>query len=284
MRRIRLTTTRWRSLSALRQDGFRDMLGRKSMAKVLGPDFVKGIEARRDTLESRQLTMWAWQFPVLLLLALSLLNLDLTAAVFGISIKSLKSAREVLLLLSAGLAALSLPVQWSISALNEMLEAVASKEADGDEELKAFLDVRYGVSAFLRPLPPNELMPSWSPIVLLILAVIGILIFMLALLGISLAIHVANLIEVYRHPNFSPIVSWLVISFVVIGDVAILSWWLLEHAVQPWQTYEDFRKLERMRKIDRAAAEKIIKEAFAKHRAKGPLRRLLGRPQIPKLP
>jgi hypothetical protein len=83
MREIKFTTTRWRFPGALRKQRLRELLGKKSLGSYLGPDFVKGLEARRDMLEARELKLLAWQTPVLLLLALSLLDLDLTASIFG---------------------------------------------------------------------------------------------------------------------------------------------------------------------------------------------------------
>jgi hypothetical protein len=285
VRKIKLSTVRWRSPSKLRKQRLQELLGKRNLDAVLGPEFVSGIEARKDLLEERELRLLALQLPVFLLLTFSLIGNDINANLFGISTDGVKGIREVLLVFSTTLGLYSILTTWSLLSLKEMLTAAVEKAANKNGDLKDFLEVRYGLSdVFSLGSYSDELKPTWPQLTAAIIAAICLICLLLMLAVMSCGVHILNLVEVYRHPNFSPLASTIVVSYVVLGDIGIAMCWIMWHAVQPYKSYEDADKLARLLKTDPKAGQKIIKEIVDKHQSKGRIRRVLTRPKMPRLP
>ena len=104
------------------------------------------------------------------------------------------------------------------------------------------------------------------------------------LIIIAVAVQMLNLLEVYRHPNFSPSLSIFVIVYVSLGDISAALIWLLRKSVQPYQTLEDFEKLKTLKSVDEAAYKAIIQRMVREHQSKGIITRIFGRPKMPRLP
>jgi hypothetical protein len=67
-------------------------------------------------------------------------------------------------------------------------------------------------------------------------------------------------------------------------DIVGFTAWLLRKSYQPYQTYEDLMRLERLRLKDKDLYQARISEIAQRHNRKGLLRRLFGRPTLRRLP
>lgn len=236
-------------------------------------------------LEAREWKLIAWQIPLLLLLALAVVEIDVKVSLLGFSADGVKSLREILLVLSTTLVLIFIPTSSAVLSLKEMLGAVVDHQAKGNDDLQDFLEVRYGLSDVfsIRSFASELEASTWFQTSLAIILLVSIVMMGLMLLSTAFGLHILNLIEVYKHPNFSFLASLMVIIYVVLGDVFVLGWWLISQGYQPYKTHEDAQKLHSLLKTDRKAAEKILREVAVKYHARGFIRRFLTRPKLPKL-
>ena len=155
MRRPILTTRSWQLPSRLRQDRFRELLI-SAEYNAFDDNLMVAIEKRRDLIEGRQIKLIAIQAPLFLLLAFSLLNIDLNVSVAGFSAATSKALREVVLVISSvfglGIAAFGRQIVY----LNEMLKAEIERKSKGNAFALGFLELRYGVSQDLTHKPFDE--------------------------------------------------------------------------------------------------------------------------------
>jgi hypothetical protein len=168
--------------------------------------------------------------------------------------------------------------------VQEMLQAVVNKQAKKDSILRGFLEVRYGIAPMSPIAPADDLNAGKTQMVFSFLAFISFIALALMLGLMVVGVQIANLIEVYRHPNFSYGASLFVIAYVLVGDLMLASIWALRKAPQPYQSNEDFKKLLRKEKDDPEAYQAIIRKMVQEHLSKGYIRRVLGRPKLSRLP
>jgi len=286
LRKLKLTTSRWRLPGSLRTERLVQLLARKDLKDILNSDFIKALESRKTLLESRRFKLLAWQAPIMIFLTFSLFHISANISIFGVSTEAANSLREMLLVLSSVLGLAFSALNTEVAYIDEMLGAVAIKYAGKDKELYEFLKVRYGIFNNVMPVASfnSELyigMYQWTIAGVHILS--GIMV-IAATVGILLSVQILNLIEVYVRPTFSTSASVCVIGFVLLVDIVGFTAWLLRKSYQPYQTYEDLMRLERLRLKDKDLYQARISEIAQRHNRKGLLRRLFGRPTLRRLP
>ncbi len=237
------TTSRWRLPGRLRRERLRQLLSKSDLEEIFGNSFIEGLEKRKESLERVQWRLIAIQVPLFLFLAFSLLKLDVNLNVLGISAGVSQKLREVLLLLSTTFGVISATMNRELGFVKEMMKAFIEKQSGTDNNLKEFLEARYGLS-LISPLQSfdSDLIVGKTQFVGFIIWIASGLVFVGMLILMAVAVQFLNLIEIYLNPNVSRGASFFVIAYVVLGDVIALGSWLLAYSVQPYQTYEDFRE------------------------------------------
>jgi len=284
MRKVKWTTTRWRLPGRLRMERFAELLAKKENAEILGSDFLLALERRRETLESRAYKALAIQAPLFLMLTFALLNLDVKVSILGLSTDSAKSLREVLLIISTAFAVGFSSNGRQLQNINEMLKAAARKFAGSNNDLREFLEVRYGLGelSYLSTFHDDLTIGRAQWFIVAIMA-FGAALLVGVLFAMAFAVQMLTFREIYLHPNFSTEVSILVIAIALAGDVVTTLMALLTRGIQPYQTMEDFRKLNKLGEKDQEQYNAVIKDIVAKHYSKGLLAQLFGRPKMKKL-
>src|SRR6266478_6105776 len=121
-RKMRLTTTRWLWPHIVRQERYGQLHGSTKYKDIFDQKFLEGLEKRRDLLESRNYKLWGLQIPLFLLLAFSLVNLDLKVSLAGFSIEGVRGIREILLVILAILAMGSSNIQRELNDVKEVMK------------------------------------------------------------------------------------------------------------------------------------------------------------------
>ena len=284
MREPKWTTTRWKLPGKLRKERLAQLLARSDLRDIFDKDFIKGVEERKYLLEGRQWKLLLIQLPLFLFLAFSLLDLKVTVTVVGISTEASKSLREILLLLSAAFGLGYSSMDREIGYLNDILKAFILKQAGKDAEVRDFLDVRYGMGE-ISPFKTfdENLYPGKAQLVAFFVWVAMVVVFISMLVVLVLAVQVLNLFAVYYEPNFSREASIFVIVFVLLADVATILPWLMTRSVQPYDTFEDAKKLDRLQMTDTKKWHEILRKMGEQHASKGIFRRIFGRPKMPRI-
>jgi hypothetical protein len=123
MRKPKWTTRRWRMPSSMRTQRMREFFARKELTPLLGNDFIEALEKHRRDSEQLQWRLLTIQAPIFMLLAFSLLHVNVHVGFLGISAGATKALREVLLLTSSTFGIKSMQVNRQLAAINEILKA-----------------------------------------------------------------------------------------------------------------------------------------------------------------
>jgi hypothetical protein len=282
---MRLTTTRWLWPRIVRQERYGQLHGSTKYKDIFDQKFLEGLEKRRDLLESRNYKLWGLQTPLFLLLAFSLVNLDLKVSLAGFSIEGVRGIREILLVILAILAMGSSNIQRQLNDVKEVMKGAVVKMSGGKIDVLDFLNIRFGLGELSSPAGYDaKLRLGGFHLALAILALLPAFLFVGAAVIVALAIEIVTMREIWLHPNFSRTVSAAVIAFVLAKYIAlfILTW--LKLGIQPFQTYEDYEKLSKMEWKDKARFDQIIREiAQQQHVKRGFFSKLLFRPRLPRI-
>jgi hypothetical protein len=284
VRMPRRTTTRWLWPVKLRADRFAELGAKKKYADLLGTDFMSGLEKRCDLLEGRYYKGLAIQIPLFFMLAFSLLNMDVKTTLIGFSVESVKSLREILLVLSVPIALWMAVIQLHMSSIKELLKTSIARSAGDDADLKDFLEVRYGLSYLVSKPYVNELTFGFFQLIAGIVLILIIYMLVAVMAVVAFGVQIASIREIYLHPNFSLAISKLVSASVIAGDVALLLLVVLTTSIQPYQSMEDWNKLAKLGDRDPEKVKQILQEIFTEHRSKRWFRRVFGRPKMKRLP
>jgi hypothetical protein len=262
---------------------FAELLAKKKYADLLGLEFISGLEKRNDLLEGRFYKALAIQTPLFFMLAFSLLNVDVKVTLLGFSIDSARSLREILLVLSIPVALATAGIQLHQSSIKELLKTSIRRVAGEDPNLKAFLEVSYGLSYFTATAPGGDLNYGWFQLIVGLLVLVMLLMLIGVMIVAALTVQIASMREILLHPNFSPAISKLVVAFVVSGDVLLLLLGVLSTGIQPYRSMEDFKKWNKLAEREPEKAKQILEEIVREHMSKGWIRRTFGRPKMRRL-
>jgi hypothetical protein len=284
MRKPIWTSRRWQLPSQLRRDRFNELMANGEFEGSFNQSLIDGLEKRRDLLEGRQFKLLAIQAPLLLLLAFSLVNIDVSVSLAGISVKATKALREVLLVLSAlfGIGASAYGRQ--LVFLSEMLKAHIARLSNKNEFAREFLETRYGLSDLSHKPFDDDLRPGIIQKIAHVVTLVCQLILLIMFSIMLFSIQVASLVAIYREPNFSLAVSLFVIVFVLLVDLVGFCLWFLYRSLQPYESEEDWKRLKKLHETDEKKWGAIIDDMMYRHYAKGPLWRLATRPRLGRVP
>jgi hypothetical protein len=98
MRAPKLTTTQWRTLGSIRRERFRNLISQKAMSEVFDGKFFERVQNQYNDLDKRLMALAAIQVPIFIVLAVSLIPINVEFSFFGISPHASKGWRELLLL------------------------------------------------------------------------------------------------------------------------------------------------------------------------------------------
>jgi hypothetical protein len=284
MSNTRWTTTRWVIPRRIRLERYQQLHGSAKYRDVFDQRFLDGLEKRRDTLESRGYRLLALQAPIYFLLAFSLVNLDLKVSLAGFSLEGVRGIREILLVVSTILGIISYSLNRQVGDLVEIMKAAIEKLSDGKADARNLLQVRYGLSELADVSTFNtSFVPGRFQFITLGLAAIPYLAAVVAMLGTIVSVQVFTMMDIWLHPNFSKSVSLFVIVLVVSAEVASLLVWWLQKGLQPVQTMEDLKKLEKLEWKNKPEYDKIIHELALKHARRGFLSKLFYPPRLPRV-
>lgn len=278
MRTPRLYTRQWIKANALRRANYIEQI--RAHEAILDDKFFEAVLKRRSSVLSAVLKAYAIQVPIFALLVLSLIPIEASFSILGISPTSNKNLREILIALSALLGVAVGFLNSYHDALSEIIAAFIEKRSKGNKRLEGVLKAGYGLDAM--PLPPTSmghLELGWGYAVFLVL--FGFLVIcVLAILALgSVAIHLIVLHEIYARPSFSTGVSIAIICFVVTCDCLAL---IIMVANSGPVLVRDLTNMMAVSKMDDARSAEIYKGMWRRHLRKPLLLRLFTRPKLPK--
>jgi hypothetical protein len=211
-------TRSWVKASTLRQTRYWEIIQEND--RVLGDKFFVDIDKRRSSAANVRLIATAVQIPIFVLLALSLLPVDLNSAAQWAFPTSIKNLREVLIVVSATLALATTFVGYHHDVLTEILAAHVERLSKGDKAVREMLEISYGTALF--PLPQSirgqfELGGGFKLFVRILTSVSAFTLIVLVLGTIIIRIKVLE--NIYFVPSFNFDVSVWVIGYVFLCDV-----------------------------------------------------------------
>jgi hypothetical protein len=259
-------------------------MGARSTKILFDQRFLEGLEKRRDLLESRTYKLWGLQTPLFLLLAFSLINLDVKLSLAGFSIEGVRGIREIILVILGLLAMASSNLQRELNDVKEVMRGAVAKMSGDKIEVLDLLKVRFGLGELTGPGGYDpKLLSGGFHLALGILAILLALFFVGAAVVLALGIELATMWQIWLHPNFSRAVSGAVIAFVLAKYIVLLIVIWLKLGFQPFQTYEDIEKLSKIQWKDRARFDEIIGEIRQQQEKRGFFSKLLFRPRLPRI-
>jgi hypothetical protein len=243
----RILKTRWKSPPRVRSERYGQLHGSTRFKDVFDQKFLDGLERRKELLESRLGKASVLNLPIFALLAFSLLQLDIKLSIAGFSIESARGLREILLFFLALKATYALPNNLLLSDTTEVLRAAIDKISGGQNDIRHFLKVRYGL---LGTEPATEFDGSLfaGRGYRFAFHALGVLVSVMSAttriigFGVIMAVIVLTMREIWLHPNFSPAVSIVVIVYSVstaIVSELIIWYWVGPQPFQTWETIED---------------------------------------------
>jgi hypothetical protein len=227
-----------------------------------------------------QQTLFFLQLPTFIYLVLLLSGTDVNLTVFGIT--ATKNLREALLVVSAGLGLWSAWLSHRSDVLESLLRAKNECDAKGGSDRLEVLNTAAGLEKLTIP---RQMDPAISAsglhmiaAVILVLAIVALLLLLLASVA---TVHYLTLIDIYRHPNFGPKFTFVVIAFVLLADTVSFSWITFQLGIVPYKNHTSLFRLGKLFDTDPAKANAIVAEMMRQHSTKGFLRRHLSRPRLP---
>jgi hypothetical protein len=282
--KMRWTTTRWLWPHTLRQERIGQLYGSTKYKDLFDQKFLEGLEKRRDLLESRTYKLWGLQTPLFLLLAFSLVNLDVKLSLAGFSIEGVRGIREIILVILGFLTMASSNIQRELDDVKEVMSGIVAKMSGDKIDVLDLLKVRFGLGGLTGPGGYDpKLLTGGFHLALAILAILPALLFIGASAALALGIELITVWQIWLHPNFSRAVSVAVIAFVLVTYIALIILTWLKQGLQPFQTFEDIEKLSKMQWKDKARYDEIIGEIRQQQEKRGFFSKLLFRPHLPRI-
>jgi hypothetical protein len=219
VRKPRLHTLAWRNIGAVRQEQFSDFLAKQGKDSLFDDALIEAVKKRRSSNYALSLKLISVQIPVFIFLALSLIPIQASFSILGISPAANRNLREVFLVVSTLMAMIASGLSYYSAILTEMLAGYLDRRSKGDTRVRGYLNIAHGVEFFILPSRYGETVNTSGWYVAFIGTVaVALFLFFLIVVVTVFGIHVLVLRDVYNDPSFSPTVSVAVIAFVLIGD------------------------------------------------------------------
>jgi hypothetical protein len=215
----RVFTWAWRSAADLRKQRFYEVLGAHGRGGLFDDKYIELIQKRRSSSYKIAFRVFSLQMPILIFLVLSLIPVDASVSVLGISPSANRNLREMLLTVSGLLGVAAAGLNLHAVILSEILSVYAEKRSKGDAKLKGYLNIGYGVEFAVLPETSDKNLNTsgWYAAFIAVMG-LGMILLLAILLITGFAIHVLVLRDVYVDPSFSRGVSVGVIVFVLFTD------------------------------------------------------------------
>ena len=163
----------------------------------------------------------------------------------------------------------------------EMLKIRNERAAKGDKEIAEYLNTGNGIGVLFFQVPNDKnLVPSLVGKSMALLLALGVVVILMALVGMAAVVHVWTLIDVLQHPTFSPTITKAIVSYVIVVDVVIFFWVTFQHGLVPFKSHERLNRLHELSFRDPERYAEIIAQSVRKHRSRGFLWRVLMKPRI----
>ncbi|MEH2626787.1 hypothetical protein V1292_004842 [Bradyrhizobium sp. AZCC 1719] len=283
MRKIKWNDRAFSSANAIQREQFASILKKSAGSTTPFNDkFFEVIDKRRGELGKLQQTLFFLQLPTFIYLVLILTGTDVNLNLFGITAG--KNLREPFILVSSGLALWTSFIGHHRGVLENILRANNDRLSKGDAQKANFLNVSYGLEVFYWTVPnnPDWNISKWHIASAIFFVVATVVLVLLAFAGVA-AVHFSTLLEIYRHPNFSPLATIITITFVALSDTVALSSFALQSGILPYRNYERLHKLDRLRTSNPKKYDDLITSMAKSHRDRSLLKKIFVRPTLPNL-
>lgn len=263
----------------LNRERFNEIL-RKAGKDVITDKAFESADRRRSDIGKLQQTIFFLQLPAFIYLVLLISGTDVNLNMFGIT--ATKNLREALIEISAGLGLWSAWLNHQVDVLESILQAKNERLAKGNADTLNVLNTAYGLEKFTIPKPIDPMI-GYSTLQAAAVVVFGLaIVALILLLTVTVAaVHYFTLLDIYRHPNFGPLFTFIVISFVVLADTITFSWIAIQSGILPYANRDRLMRLGKLYDTDPQKAQSIVRQMMQQHLGKGWLRRSFTRPTIP---
>ncbi|MGX4804853.1 hypothetical protein [Bradyrhizobium guangdongense] len=265
----------------MRKERFKDVL--RKHADIFNDDYLEAIQKRRATARSLSFKLFSAQLPILIFLVLSLIPVDASVTIFGVSPKASKNLREVLIVASALVGVFATTLNHYVDIMNDIIGCFVDRRSKGDKEVSEFLGLGLGTNLWFLPgVKYENASVSWGFLALIsMIAVLGISVLLCTFFG-TVYVHFLVLKDIYINPSFSHATSVAVISFVLACDVFTLLLAFLSSGGMPLQDLTNMLTMSKISEKDPDRAAKIYRAMALEHLRRPWFIRLISRMKMPK--
>lgn len=242
---------RWVTYRRRIQEDVRIALSKSDSDKFFSRDYVNALTASAKELEAWELKLLATQFAIYVFFVLSYLSSDPSLSIFGISAKHTPGLKEMLILISATLAAASQVIR-SAKETKIMVAEIVLQESPR-EEFKEFAKLSAPASFHLKLYMARNFDLWMFPTIatralfVLLVALLGIVTTGLVVFSISVSLFV--LIDIFRAPTMG-VISYAVLSYAAVCSLLILVWTVRMHFPLPFRDKSALKRLGELEKRD----------------------------------
>lgn len=276
-------TRTWRRAGPLRQQRFFDILANQDKDGAFDEAFIELVHKRRSSASQLTFKLISLQVPIFVLLVFSLIPIQASVSILGITPAASRNLREVLVVVSATLGVVSSGLGIYYAVLTEIIAAYVEKRSKGDKEVREFLGIGHGVDFIVMPnVEYKNLSLGWGFAVFLVVVFLAGVVFVLSIAAAALYLHYVVLKDIYYDPSFSDRVSMYVIAFVLLGDFLSIS----INALSGWpiamKDYTNMMALDRLKQKEPEKVAEVYRQMAAKHVRRPWLLRHLTRMKMPR--
>jgi hypothetical protein len=281
MRTPKLYTRSWWRFSTLRRDRFKEVLQKSS--DTFDSGYIEAIQKRRSGAWSVAFKVAAIQIPIFVFLVLSLIPVQASVTIFGVSPGASKNLREVLVVASALLGTASAALNHYIDLLGEIVSAYVDRRSKGDKEIAEYLGMGLGTNHWILPNAKyGNAHLGWGFLgFIATLGLLGIIVLLATLLGAGY-VHYLVLQDIYLNPSFSNAVSVWIIGFVLTCDSFSILLAFLGGGIFPLRDLTNMLAIAKIGERNPDEASKIYRTIATQHVQRPWIVRLFFRMQMPK--
>ncbi|MBR0855473.1 hypothetical protein [Bradyrhizobium liaoningense] len=263
----------------INSERFKEAL-RAGSKDALADKIFEAADRRRGEIGKLQQTIFFLQLPVFIYLVLLVSGTDVNLNMFGIT--ATKNLREALIVVSAGLGLWSAWLTHQAEVLESLLRARHERMSKGNANTLELLNVAFGIEKFTLPRPSDPFVNYGKLHLAAAVVFVFAIVTLLLLIFFTIAtVHYMTLLDIYRHPNFGPTFTWIVMGFVVLADTVTASWLALQSGVVPFKNSDRLMRLNHLYDTAPARAQALVQQMVQRHYKKGWLRRTFTRPTLP---
>jgi hypothetical protein len=216
-RQPKFTHTKWTGLGLTRQTRYAALFNSREFQSVFDAKFFDRVDDRLYDLQKRGWTATALQASIFIALIVSLIHLKVKFNMLGISSEDINGAKEVLIIISAGIGIYWTSLNLQVDYLKEMLNAKAAILAGNNDDAKNVLLLAYGIPmGWDPPLVDEHVKHGWPRRIMTIISLCLLYLLKFFLWCTFTVLHLMIMIDIYQHPNFTPAVSVALLCLLVL--------------------------------------------------------------------